>query len=95
MEVFSVSGISGKLGRPVRSYQRTFKRKPSEPPWKEVRVTSGPGAYVSFSFNGRTYGDEILFREKQELKLDIAARAVRVRVRRSSPVIGYTIICRD
>lgn len=90
---FRIVRMTGDLGRSVKSWQKTLKRKAGEIPWKEVRVNAFGTLFVSFSFDGRTYGDEMIV-ESQEYVLLFPARAVRVRAARSNEFVSYIVTCR-
>ena len=96
MRQFRVDRMSGNLGRSVKTYQKTLKRPAGDIPWKEIRIHAWGEFFVSFSFDGRTYSDEMLMAGKgSETIMPIAARAVRVRVPRSKEFATYTVVCRD
>ena len=95
-----VDGMSGKLGRSVKSYQRTLKRKPSQGPWRCIRIATWGEGFVSFSFDGKTYGAEMVWvgpviGQAEILELWVAARAVRVRVTRSCDLSMYSVVCSE
>lgn len=91
---FDVDWLTGKLGRSEKSYQRTLKRKKGKTAWREVNVSASPEAEVQISFDGSVYSEPIrLFGDK--LRLAMAARAVRIKVKRSAERVHFSIICRE
>ena len=64
---FRVDGISGCLGRHVKSYQKTLKCKPGETPWREVSVEATSEATVQISFDGRTYHEPLILEGAENL----------------------------
>lgn len=87
--------MGGFLGRHTESYQRTLRCKSGESAWKEVYVEASPEARVQISFDGRAYEEPITVRRGGAVRLYLAARAVRVKVRRSQDSVKYSVVCRD
>ena len=94
MRDFNYDIVEGVLGRPVKRHQKTLKRKVGKIPWKEVRVSGSGKCFVSLSFDGSAYTDELIL-QSGEIRLPVAAIAVRVRVTRASDKVSYTLFGRD
>ncbi len=91
---FDIFHSTGTLGRCVRSYQKTFKRKKRETAWRQVIVTGGPRMGIRLSFDGGIYHDLMMI-ESSTLVIHGAARAVRLDVPRSPERSLYSIMCRE
>lgn len=90
--------VQGNLGCSARSHQRTLKRKAGKIPWKQITISVyGGDLLASFSFDGRTYSDELIVADGDTVVLVICARAVRVKVprRKKYDFISYNILCWD
>lgn len=87
-----LDGASGFLGTNFKSYQKTFKCRAEEVPWSSISFVADPFATIEISHDGKNYGQRItIIRGRQSF--DIAARAVRIKVRRSQEHVFYSIVC--
>lgn len=83
-------GESGVLGKITRSYQKTLKLTKSMVPGGFVSATAYGTATVQISFDGRVYHDVMLLKEST-LEVQVAARAIRIKVKRSVEKCHYTL----
>ena len=85
---FSFAGV---LGKSVRSYQKTVRLKAGELPWDYFIIAVSYDALLSFSFDGKFYGEDVIVRSGTSFQFAAVVKAIRIRVKRNVHRCGYSL----